>query len=151
MSTWTETIDRRRETYLLLELGLVEGEVVVEDLKLGVLRAVLVEEKLREERHVLRVPDIVLVAQAEREDADDNTGVERKLGRQRREKRTDSASARANVVPIERNGEESKTLVTGSATEDAGDPWRVTSGQANDGDTGERSGWWSAQSTSRRF
>ena len=61
------TNNESTDSYLLLELGLVEGEVVVEDRKLVVSPSILVEEQLREEGEVLRVPDVARIAGTERD------------------------------------------------------------------------------------
>ena len=55
---------------MLRESGIVESEVGVQDRQLIILRAVLVEQQLREEGEVLRVPHVAVVAEAEREAAE---------------------------------------------------------------------------------
>ena len=50
---------------LLLKLGGVQRKVIVEDRQLVVFGPVLIEEYLRQERHVLGVPHIARIAEAE--------------------------------------------------------------------------------------
>lgn len=121
-----------RET-LLGEGGLVQGVVGIEDAELIVDRAVLVEELLRQEREVCGVPGVGRVHGAEDDDAERDTcrgadrqltegkagasrrqltNVLRHLRRERREKGTERPSARADVVPVEAEGEHAETLVT---------------------------------------
>lgn len=54
-------------TYLLRELLVVKRKVVVEDGELVVRPSILVEKQLRQEREVLRIPDVHRVARAERD------------------------------------------------------------------------------------
>ena len=52
---------------MLRESSLVESEIGVQDRQLIILRAVLVEQQLREEGEILRMPDVPRVACTERE------------------------------------------------------------------------------------
>ena len=49
----------------MLKLGGVQRKVIVEDRQLVVFGPVLIEEYLRQERHVLGVPHIARIAEAE--------------------------------------------------------------------------------------
>lgn len=140
---------------MLSEGRAVEGEVGVQDRQLIILLAVLVEQELREEGEVLRVPGVPRVARAEREagsqsiqegterqtadsHARDDTSVQGQLRCEGSEQGTDGASTGTDVVPIERQREETETLVSGGTAEDAGDPGALAVREADDRDTRER-------------
>ena len=88
--------------------------------------------------------------------ADNDTGIERELRRERGEQRPDRTASGTDVVPVQREREQTETLVTGGTTEDAikacqsttirscrrrphipSDPCAMLRGKAEDRDAGE--------------
>lgn len=77
---------------------------------------------------------------AEEDAAKSNSGILRDLGAEGREKGTERTSSRASVVPVEAEREHSKSLISVGTAEDAGEPGRIASSEAEDGNTGESRG-----------
>lgn len=121
---------------LLLQQTIVDGEVGVEDggLVVDVVRCAVrgaIEKELREERKVVGPPDVAVVDGHEEDDASEVSDAAVDQGVQRHPK---GRAQGGNVLPIERNGQEPETFVSGRAAEKVGEDQVVLRGQTEDGD-----------------